>query len=299
MSESRRPQILITGANGQLGRLVIAKLLQTLPPAQITAAARHPASVSDLAALGVDVRVADYDRPDTLDAALAGIDRMLLVSSNNVTGRAAQHQNVIEAALRAGVRLVVYTSILHADTSTLALARDHRETEALLLKADLDTVMLRNGWYTENLVMSLESALANGAHYGCAGDGRIAAASRADYAEAAAAVLIAEQPEPVYELAGDNSFTLTEYAAEISRQSQQSVRYVDLSQADYDAALVAAGLPAPLAGMLANADACAAEGYLFDDSGELSRLIGRPATAMGNVVSAALAARSVLPVQAH
>lgn len=292
MFDSKRPQILVTGANGQIGRLVLTQLLRWLPPDQITAAVRHSESVSDLAARGVKVRIADYDLPDTLDAALAGIDRMLLVSSSNVRGRTLQHQNVIEAAVRAGIKRLAYTSILHADTSALALAEEHRETEALLAQADIGAVMLRNGWYTENLTMGLAPALANGAHFGCASDGRFATAARVDYAEAAAAVLLADRPEPVYELAGDNGFTLTDYAAEISRQSGRDVRYVDLSQADYAAALVGAGLPPPLADILADADAAAAKDQLFDDGGELSRLIGRPTTSMAEVVSAALAVQS-------
>lgn len=292
MSNSNRPRILVTGASGQLGRLVVNKLLQTLPADQITVAVRHPDSVSDLAARGVNVRVADYDKPDTLDAALTGIDRLLLVSSNNVGGRTPQHRNVIEAAVRAGVQRLAYTSILHADTSTLALAAEHRETEALLAAADVEAVMLRNGWYTENLTMGIEPALANGAHYGCAGGGRFSAASRLDYADAAAAALLIDRPVAIYELAGDPAFTLTEYAAEIARRAGKDVAYVDLPQADYEAALVGAGLPGPLAAVLADADAAAAKDQLFDGSGEMARLIGRPTTPMASVVSAALAGRS-------
>lgn len=290
MSDSKRPQILVTGANGQLGRLVVNKLLETLPPDQITAAVRNPDSVSDLAARGVDVRVADYDRPDTLEAAFAGIDRMLLVSSPDNTGaRTRQQQNVIEAAVRAGVSRLAYTSILHADTSRLKLAKEHRETEVLLANADIDAVLLRNGWYVENLTRTIEPTLASGAHYGSARNGRFAAAACADYAAAAAAVLIADRPKPIYELAGDNAFTLADYAAEVARQSGQKVDYVDLPQADYEAALVHAGLPASLAALVADADAAAAEDQLFDDGGEMSRLIGRPTTSMQSVVAKALA----------
>ena len=169
MSNTKHPQILVTGANGQLGRLVINKLLETVPADRLTATVRNPDSVSDFAARGVNVRVADYDRRDTLQAAFAGIDRMLLVSSpNNMGARTSQQKNVIEAAVRAGVSCLVYTSILHADTSGLKLAEEHRETEALLVDADIEAVLLRNGWYAENLTSTIESTLASDARYGSA-----------------------------------------------------------------------------------------------------------------------------------
>lgn len=207
--------IVVTGASGQLGRLVIQSLLRRqVPASQIVAAVRTPAKAADLAALGVQVREADYTRPDTLDAALAGAEKVLLISSNEVGQRAPQHQNVIDAARRAGVKLLAYTSLLRADTSPLGLAAEHVATEAALKASGVPHVLLRNGWYTENYLASVAPALQHGAFIGSAGEGRIASAARADYAEAAAAVLtLPDQAGQVHELAGDTAYTLAELAA--------------------------------------------------------------------------------------
>lgn len=283
--------IVVTGASGQLGRLVIEALLQTVPASQVVAAVRNPAKAGDLAARGVQVRQADYSQPATLDAAFKGADKLLLISSSEVGQRAAQHRAVIEAAQRAGVKLVAYTSILHADSSPLGLAAEHQETEALLRASGLPFVLLRNGWYTENYAGGIPAALAHGVVLGSAGAGRIASAARADYAAAAAAVLTqADQAGRIYELAGDGSYTLAEFAAEIARQSGKAVVYQDLPEADYKAALLSVGLPEGLAGLLADSDVGASRGGLFDDSHQLSQLIGRPTTPLAASVSAALAA---------
>lgn len=283
--------IVVTGASGQLGRLVIEALLQTVPASQVVAAVRNPAKAGDLAARGVQVRQADYSQPATLDAAFKGADKLLLISSSEVGQRVAQHRAVIEAAQRAGVKLVAYTSILHADSSPLGLAAEHQETEALLRASGLPFVLLRNGWYTENYAGGIPAALAHGVVLGSAGAGRIASAARADYAAAAAAVLTqADQAGRIYELAGDGSYTLAEFAAEIARQSDKAVVYQDLPEADYKAALLSVGLPEGLAGMLADSDVGASRGGLFDDSHQLSQLIGRPTTPLAASVSAALAA---------
>ena len=281
--------IVITGASGQLGRLVIAELLKTVPPAQIVAAVRHPGRAADLAALGVQLRVADYTQPATLASAFAGADQLLLISSSEVGQRVAQHRNVIDAAKRAKVGLIAYTSILRADSSPLALAAEHKATEALLKDSGVPYVLLRNGWYTENYLASMPPALQHGVFIGSAGDGRIASAARADYAAAAAAVLTrADQAGKVYELAGDEAYTLSELAAEITRQSGKTVVYQNLPQADFKAALVGAGLPEPIADLLAASDSGAAQGGLFDDGHQLSRLIGRPTTPLATLVKAAL-----------
>ena len=281
--------IVITGASGQLGRLVITELLKTVPASQIVAAVRHPGKASDLAALGVELRVADYNEPATLDSAFADADRLLLISSSEVGQRVAQHRNVIDAAKRAKVGLIAYTSILHADSSPLALAAEHQQTEALLKASGVPHVLLRNGWYTENYLASIPPALQHGVFIGSAGDGRIASAARADYAAAAAAVLTrADQAGKVYELAGDEAYTLSELAAQITRQSGKTVAYQNLSQADFRAALLGAGLPEPIADLLAASDVGAAQGGLFDDSHQLSRLIGRPTTPLATLVAAAL-----------
>lgn len=281
--------IVITGASGQLGRLVISELLKTVPPAQIVAAVRHPGKASDLAALGVELRVADYTQPATLDSAFAGAAKLLLISSSEVGQRVAQHRNVIDAAERAKVGLIAYTSLLRADSSPLALAAEHQQTEALLKDSGLPHVLLRNGWYTENYLASIPPALQHGVFIGSAGGGKIASAARADYAAAAAAVLTrADQAGKVYELAGDEAYTLSELAAEITRQSGKTVVYQNLPQADFKAALLGAGLPEPIADLLAASDVGAAQGGLFDDGHQLSRLIGRPTTPLATLVKAAL-----------
>lgn len=281
--------IVVTGATGQLGRLVIQSLLTKLPAAQIVAAVRQPERAADLAELGVQVRQADYTKPATLDAAFHGAEKVLLISSSEVGQRTAQHKNVIDAAKRAGVSLLAYTSLLHADRSPLGLAAEHQATEALLQESGVPHVLLRNGWYTENYLASIPPALQHGAYIGSAGDGRIASAARADYAEAAAAVLtLTGQAGKVYELAGDESYTLAEFAAELSKQAGQSIPYVNLPEADFKAALVGAGLPEPLAGLLADSDTGAANGGLFDDQRQLSHLIGRPTTALAALIKAAL-----------
>lgn len=282
--------IAVTGATGQLGRLVINALLKKVPANEIIAAVRNPEKASDLAALGLQVRKADYSQPATLDAAFQGVDKLLLISSSEVGQRVAQHTAVINAAKHAGVKLLAYTSLLHADKSILGLGEEHRATEALLRESGLPVVLLRNGWYTENYAASIAPALAHGAFIGAVGNGRIASAAREDYAQAAAAVLTQEgQAGKVYELAGDDSYTLAEFAAEIARQSGKPVVYQDLSEADFKQALISAGLPEGFASMLADSDAGAAQGGLFDDSHTLSKLIGRPTTPYAKVIAATLA----------
>jgi NAD(P)H dehydrogenase (quinone) len=284
--------IVVTGATGQLGRLVIAQLIQRgVPAANIVAAVRTPAKAADLAALGLQVREADYTRPATLASAFKGAERVLLISSSEVGQRLPQHRAVIDAAREARVGQLVYTSLLHADSSPLGLAAEHKATEALIVASGLPHVLLRNGWYTENYLASVAPALQHGAFIGAAGSGRIASATRADYAAAAAAVLA----QPVggnctYELAGDSSYTLTELVAELNRQTGRTVVYQDLPQQAFETALVGAGLPAPFAALLADSDAGAAKGALFDDGHQLSTLIGRPSTPLAVAMKAALAA---------
>jgi len=279
----------ITGATGQLGRLVIRALLQTVPADRIVAAVRNPAKASDLAERGVIVREADYARPETLGPALAGVDKLLLISSTEVRGRLPRHQAVIDAAKASGVSLIAYTSMLHADTSPATLAIEHRQTEQAIAASGIPAVILRNGWYTENHLMALSSALAHGAFVGAAQHGRFSSAARQDYADAAAVVLAGEgHAGQTYELAADQSFTLAELAAEVSRQSGKTIVYNDLSEAAFTDVLTGAGLPPDLAALLADADAAASRGALFDDAGALGRLIGRPTTPMASVVAAAL-----------
>ncbi|TCU06840.1 SDR family oxidoreductase [Rhizobium sullae] len=279
----------ITGATGQLGRLVIDVLLKTNPADRIVAAVRKPTKASDLAERGVIVREADYNRPETLAPAFTGVDKLLLISSTEVSGRLPQHRAAIKAAQRAGVSLIAYTSMLHADTSPATLAVEHRQTEEAIAASGLPAAILRNGWYTENHLLALPAALEHGAFAGAAKDGRLSSAARQDYAEAAAVVLTTDgQAGTTYELAADQAFTLAELAAEVSRQSGKAIAYNDLAQAAYQDVLAGAGLPDDLAALLADADAAAARGALFDDGGALGRLIGRPTTSMQSLVAAAL-----------
>ena len=289
------PRILVTGATGQLGALVLAGLLKTTPAGEIAGLVRPGeggASKADRLPAGVQARTGDYGDRASLDAAFAGIERLLFVSSSELGARIPQHRNVVEAARDAGVKLVAYTSVLHADRSPLGVAPDHRATEAMLAETGVPTALLRNGWYTENYMASVPAALAHDAVLGAAGQGRIASAARADYAAAAAAVLTAaDDPSGrTYELAGDAAYTLAELAAELSRQTGRAIAYQDLPQAKFEAALLKAGLPPPVAALLADSDAGAARGALDDDSGDLHRLIGRPTTALADSVAAALKA---------
>lgn len=281
--------IVVTGATGQLGRLVIASLLKKVPAADIVAAVRNVEKAKDLAETGIQVRYADYNQPGSWDEALKGADRVLLISSSEVGQRVNQHRSVIDAAKRSGVKLLAYTSVLHAERSPLGLAAEHRGTEALLTASGVPFVLLRNGWYTENYTAGVPAALAHGGVYGCAGDGRISSAARADYAEAAVTVLTSDnQAGRVYELAGDTSYTLTELAAEISRQSGKNIGYVNLPEAKYKNVLVKAGLPEAIAGLLADSDSGASKGALFDDSRQLSKLIGRPTTTLATAIAAVI-----------
>ena len=281
--------IVVTGATGQLGQLVIKALLKKVPAASIIATVRNVDKAKDIAALGVQVRQADYSQPASWDAALKGADKVLLISSNEIGQRAKQHKTVIDAAKRAGVKLVAYTSVLRADTSVLGLADEHKETEIYLRASGVPFAFLRNGWYTENYAAGIPTALSLGAVYGCAGDGRISAATRADYAEAAAAVLIADnQSGKIYELAGDTAFTLSEFAAEVARQSGKAIGFVNLPEAEYKKALLGAGLPEVFAELLANSDTGVSKGALFDEGHQLSKLIGRATTPLATAVKAAL-----------
>lgn len=280
--------LAITGATGRLGRLAVKSLLEKVPADRLVALVRNPEKAADL---GIAARQFDYSKPETMDAALKGVDKLLLISSSEVGQRAAQHQNVIDAAKRTGVRQIIYTSLLHADRSTILLAAEHRETEAALKASGIPHTVLRNGWYTENYAGSAGNALASGAVVGSVGAGRISSATRDDLAEAAATVLASDGHEgKVYELGGDDSYTLADLAAEISRQSGKTVVYNDLPEGEYAALLVSLGLPEGFAGLLANSDVQASKGALFDDSRQLSALIGRPTTPLSEAVASALKA---------
>lgn len=281
--------IAITGATGQLGHLVLQNLLKTTAASQIVAIVRNPAKAEALSQQGIVVRQANYTDEAALTAALQGVDKLLLISSSEVGQRTPQHRNVIHAAKAAGVKFIAYTSLLHADKSPLGLHVEHVETEKMLAESGIPYALLRNGWYTENYLASAPPALEHGVFIGAAGDGKIASATRADYAEAAARVIAQEgHAGKVYELAGDEAWTLSELAAALSKQSGKNVVYQNLSEADFAAALKSVGLPAGLADMLADSDIGASKGGLFDDSRTLSALIGRPTTPLAESIKGIL-----------
>ena len=279
----------VTAASGKLGRLAVEALLtKGVPAGDVVAVVRTPAKVADLAARGVVVRAGDYADRASLDAALVGVDRLLLVSGSEPGARIAQHTNVVEAAKAAGVSRIAYTSILRADTSSSPLAPDHKGTEELLARAGVPFTVLRNSWYLENYTEQLGQYLAAGAVLGSTHGGRVSAAARADYAEAAVAALLAEDPAQVYELAGDD-FDFAELAATITEVTGTTVVSTDVSTEEHVAALQGFGLDAGTAGFVAGLDTSIAEGQLATDRTDLVELIGRPATTLAEAVRAARA----------
>ncbi len=281
--------IVVTGATGKLGGHVIQSLLEKVPASEIIATVRNKEKASHLTALGVQVRKADYADPATLTAAFAGAEKVLLISSNEVGQRIPQHQAVLDASLAARVKLFVYTSILRADTSRLALAEEHRATEEAIRSSGVPYVLLRNGWYLENHTEALGPALQHGAILGAAGEGKFSSAARSDYAKAAAIVLTEEgHTNKTYELAGDTSYSLGELAAEVSTLAKKDVAYHNLPESEYQKALLQFGLPAGLATMLADSDAGASTGGLYSDSPDLRTLLGRPTVLLADAVTQAL-----------
>lgn len=282
--------VVVTGATGHLGRLVVERLLETgVPAGEIVAAGRAAEKLKDLADRGVQVRAIDYDDPTSLPDAFDGASAVLLVSGSEPGKRLPQHTNAVEAARQAGVGLLAYTSIVNADTTTMLLAEEHQATEALVRASGIPFVLLRNSWYFENYFARLPVILAHGALTGSAGNGRVSAATRADYAAAAAAVLTTDgHAGQAYELGGDEGFTLTELAAELSAQTGQQIVYQDLPEDAYVQVLVGAGVPEPVAAILADADRGLARGDLYTGRGDLRRLIGRPTTPLRDAVAGAL-----------
>ncbi|MFJ9645071.1 SDR family oxidoreductase [Streptomyces sp. NPDC101206] len=282
--------IVVTGATGALGRLVVEELLKRVPAAEVAVAVRDKAKAEDLAERGVEVRIADYDAPETLADAFRAGDRVLLVSGNAVGRRVPQHTAVIEAAKAAGVAQLAYTGILGGPEADFDLAAEHKVTEQALLDSGLPYTFLRNGWYHENYTAQLAGVLAHGAVVGSAGEGRIASAARADYAAAAAAVLTGEgHLNRIYELSGDTAWSMAEYAAEVSAQSGKEIAYTDLPAEAHLSALTGAGVPEAFAALLVDVDAAISRGSLGHTGGDLARLIGRPTTPVAEAITAALA----------
>ncbi|MFF9204238.1 SDR family oxidoreductase [Streptomyces sp. NPDC014986] len=282
--------IVVTGATGKLGRHVVEQLLEKVPAGQVTAVVRSAEKGADLAGRGVRIAVADYNAPETFEGLFAAGDKVLLISGNEFDkGRVGQHQVVIDAAKAAGVALLAYTSA--PGTLTAALADDHRGTEEALLGSGVPYVLLRNGWYHENYTENLAPVLAHDAVVAAAGEGRVSSAARADYAAAAVAVLTGEGHEnTTYELGGDQAWSFAEYAAELSRQTGRQISYHTVTPEELTGILAGAGLPGPMAAVLAGVDASIEKGELVVDSGDLSRLTGRPTTPLAEAVAAALEA---------
>ncbi len=279
-------KIGITGATGQLGRLVVENLKKRIDANELVALVR---SVEKAADLGVEARNFDYVNAEQQSSALDGIDILLLISGNEIGQRTLQHTNVIEAAKKAKVKHIVYTSILRADTSTISLAGEHWATEKALSASGIAYTILRNGWYTENYTGSIAGALQGGAFIGSAADGKISSAARADFAEAAAIVLTTPALQgKVYELAGDEAYTLSDLAAEISKQTGKDISYTNLPEAEYVHILSGFGIPEGFAKAIAGWDVSASENQLYDSSQQLSKLLGRPTTPLAAVVAVEL-----------
>jgi NAD(P)H dehydrogenase (quinone) len=275
--------IVVTAATGQLGRLVVEALKAKVPAGEIVAAVRSPEKAADL---GVAVRKADYSEPETLAAALEGADKVLLISGNEIGKRVAQHRAVVEAAQKAGVAHLVYTSAPKADTSPLILAPEHKATEEIIRESGLTYTLLRNGWYNENYLETIEQAARTGEFIGSSGEGRTSSATRADFADATATVLTSEGHEnKTYELSGDVAWTRDELAAEIAKAAGKPVKYTDLTPEQHQAALIDAGLPESAAQFVVALDGDAKDGLIGETNGELRELIGRPTTPIAVTVA--------------
>lgn len=281
--------IVVTGATGELGRLVIDELLATVPAGEIATVVRDKEKAAPLAACGVELRIADYNRPETLAGAFRSGDRVLLISGSEVGKRVAQHTAIVEAAEAAGVAQLAYTGILGGPDADFALADEHKATERLILDSGLPYTFLRNGWYTENYTANLAPVLAHGAVVSNAGEGRVASASRADYAAAAAAAVTGEgHLGKAYELSGDTAWSFAEYAALLSEVTGREITYNNVPAAVHQEILVGAGLPEGFAAILTDVDEAIGRGRLAGTSGDLARLIGRPTTPLATTVRATL-----------
>ncbi|MET1076010.1 MAG: SDR family oxidoreductase [Umezawaea sp.] len=278
--------IVVTGATGHLGKLVVEGLLRKVPATDIVAAVRTPSKAADLAERGVQVKAADYNDPASLAAAFAGADKVLLISGSEVGQRLPQHTAVINAAKDAGVNHLVYTSILYANTTTMALAPEHKATEDAIRASGVPFTFLRNGWYTENYAQTIAQAVQSGTFAGSAGDGKIGAAARADFADAAVTVLTTDGHEgKAYELAADDPWTYQDLADELTRATGKTITYQDVPAAQHQEILQSAGVPAPFATILVDSDRGITTGELASTSGDLSRLAGRPTTPLRESVA--------------
>ncbi|NLP59251.1 SDR family oxidoreductase [Lutibacter sp. B1] len=279
-------KIGITGASGKLGQLVVSKLKEHISAEDIIALVRTPEKVESL---GINARTFDYNQPNKLAAALKGIDKLLLISGNEIGKRFLQHSAVINAAKEVGIKHFVYTSLLKADSSTLVLAPEHLNTEKAIKASGLDFTILRNGWYNENYTERVKDTVAHGKLYGSSSDAKISSASREDFAEAAVVVLCEDKHRnKTYELSGDLAFTMEDYASEISKLTGKKIPYVNLPEKEFASVLEQAGLPEPVAAFFAGTHTATLHGDLYDDGNQLNQLIGRPTTTISKSISKAL-----------
>ena len=279
-------KIGITGATGQLGQLVVQKLKDKNPDAKLVALVRNPDKAKPL---GIEAKAFDYEQPEALPKALEDIDRLVFISGSEIGKRETQHKNVINAAKQAQVKQIAYTSLLHADTSSMIIAPEHLATEKMLQDSGIPHTILRNGWYTENYTAGLKQAVEQGAIIGSAGDGKISSATREDYAEAIAETIINDDHTgKTYELAGDQTFTMQDLAAEVSKQTGKNIEFVNLPEAEYAQKLQEIRLPEGMAKAFASLDYSASKNDLHDESGELARLINRPTTSLSQAVKTGL-----------
>ena len=275
----------VAGATGQMGRLVLGELLGIVGAGDVVAIGRDPSKLADFAAKGVEVRAADYDAPETLAAALAGVDRLLLISGSALGQRPRQHAAVIDAAKAAGVGYIAYTSILDAPTTPIKLGAEHRATEDSLSASGIAHDLLRNGWYNENFFMALPLQIEAGVITGAQGDGRISSVSRADLAAGAAHVLVHGKGGETYDFAGDESWTMADFAAEVSRQTGREVRFESMGEAEYAASLIALGMPEHYAAVVSNSAYSTTLGALENNSRTLSKLTGRSTTPIADTIA--------------
>ncbi|MGO4692449.1 NAD(P)H-binding protein [Glaciibacter sp. 2TAF33] len=281
--------VVVTGATGHLGRLIVESLLaRGVAAERIVAGGRRLDKLDDLSERGVRVARVDYSDEASLAAAFAAADTLVLVSGSEVGSRIGQHQAAVDAARAAGIRRIVYTSAPHADSTTLVLAPEHIATENLIRESGLAFTFLRNGWYSENYLGALYQAATTGEIVASVGDARVASASRADFAEAAAAVVIGDGHDgAVYELTGDHAWDFAELAEAASEVLGTPVVYRSVTPEEHEAELIAAGLPTGTAGFIVALDGNIRDGLLAHTPGDLARLIGRPTTPLAEALGAA------------
>ncbi|MFM6929009.1 MAG: SDR family oxidoreductase [Bdellovibrio sp.] len=280
--------IAVTGATGHLGQLVIAELIaKGTNPKEIIAIIRNRAKAQNLISKGIEIREADYKSEEALEKALTGVNQLVMISGSEVGQRVQQHTNIVNAAKKAHVKYIAYTSILKADTSKMLLAKEHLATEQLIQATGIPYSFLRNGWYIENYTEQLKGALEHGAIAGSAKNGKISAATRADYAAAAVAAVKKAAPHAIYELGGE-AFTMSELAAVVSRVSGKKVEYKDLPSSEYAQMLMGFGVPQGFAEVLADSDIGITRGDLYTESTDLRNLIGRAPASLESAVQAAV-----------